>query len=140
METFMSFKKILLVSAASSTLLLTACSNEPASADIEKALIEKHVVEGVMSLDDWNRSNGYKPSDNRYVVDVEYSLKFEQSYDEFAQMLKSEAGGGFTGFATGVALMGVQMEYGKFSKGDVIQGSETLKFVETEQGWQVRED
>ena len=64
-------------------LLASGCGKSvPDNAEIE-ALLRDHVLSDglgdLFALDAFNRTNGFRESDNVYIVDVEYDLVFQKS-------------------------------------------------------------
>lgn len=133
--------------------MLSACSNKPGSSVVNEAMEQyatEQGIEGVFEVTDTERTNGYQLNDF-YVVEFNYELTGQMSLDEAVTYLNNEVqksepttmaeqmAKGLMGLASNVGLikMGLSEQYGNFAKGDKITGSGKLKFIQTENGWQL---
>jgi hypothetical protein len=123
------------------TLLLWGCSGKPKDAEIE-GLVRDHVLsEGLgdlFRLENFSRTNGFRESDNVYVVDVEYDLVFQKSFVEVVREIRANPTGPQYGvFGSKLILTAIQSNFGQFEAGDKIHKAEKITLHNTEKGWRL---
>ncbi len=121
-------------------LLASGCGKSvPDNAEIE-ALLRDHVLSDglgdLFALEGFNRTNGFRESDNVYIVDVEYDLVFQKSFIEVVREIRENPTGPQYGmFGSKLLLVAIESNFGQFEVGDRIHKSEKLRLHHTEQGW-----
>jgi hypothetical protein len=127
--------------AALVTLLLWGCASKPQDDEIESLVREAVLSEGLgglFSLENYTRTNGFRESDNVYVVDVEYDLVFQKSFIEVVREIRADPTGPQYGiFGSKLILSAIQSNFGQFEAGDKIHKAEKVTLHNTEQGWRV---
>ena len=122
-------------------IFLTACSDVPADAEIE-AMVREHVLsegfDDLFALENFARTNGFRESDNVYIVDVEYDLVFQKSFIEVVREIRADPTGPQYGlFGSRLLLSAIQSNFGQFEVGDRIHKKEKMRLHKTEKGWLV---
>ena len=125
-------------------LVLSACSpGLPKDAAIETMVRERVLDEGLgqlFAMDGFTRTNGFRESDNVYIVDVEYDLVFQKSFIEVVREIRQNPTGPQYGmFGSRVILAAIQSNFGQFDAGDRLHKKEKYRLHNTEQGWQLAE-
>jgi hypothetical protein len=132
-------KTVLAVALA--TLLLWGCASKPQDDEIERLVREAVLTEGLgdlFSFENYTRTNGFRESDNVYVVDVEYDLVFQKSFVEVVREIRADPTGPQYGiFGSKLILNAIQSNFGQFEAGDKIHKDEKITLHNTEQGWRV---
>ena len=132
-------KRILAVAVAA--LLLWGCSSKPKDAEIESLVREAVLSEGLgdlFSLENFARTNGFRESDNVYIVDVEYDLVFQKSFVEVVREIRADPTGPQYGmFGSKLILTAIQSNFGDFEAGDRLHKAEQITLHNTEKGWRV---
>ena len=132
-------KRILV--AAVATLLLWGCGSKPKDAEIESLVRAEVLSEGLgdlFSLENFTRTNGFRQSDNVYVVDVEYDLVFQKSFVEVVREIREDPTGPQYGmFGSKLILTAIQSNFGQFEAGDKLHKAEKITLHNTEKGWQI---
>ncbi|MDJ0779550.1 MAG: hypothetical protein QNJ85_16905 [Gammaproteobacteria bacterium] len=124
------------------TLALGACSPSlPKDAAIE-AMVRERVLDDALgqlfALDGFTRTNGFRESENVYIVDVEYDLVFQKSFIEVVREIRQNPTGPQYGmFGSRVILAAIQSNFGQFEAGDRLHKVEKYRLHNTEQGWQI---
>ncbi len=132
-------KRILIVAVA--TLLLWGCASKPEDREIESLVREAVLTEGLgdlFRLENFTRTNGFRESDNVYVVDVEYDLVFQKGFVEVVSEIRANPTGPQYGvFGSKLILTAIQSNFGQFEAGDKIHKAEKITLHNTEKGWRV---
>ncbi len=123
-------------------LVLTACTPAlPKDADIETMVRERVLDNGLSHLfafDGFAKTNGFRESDNVYIVDVEYDLVFQKSFIEVVREIRQNPTGPQYGvFGSRVILAAIESNFGNFNAGDRLHKKEKYRLHNTEQGWQL---
>ena len=125
-------------------IVLTACSpGLPKDAAIEAMVRDRVLNDGLghlFALDGFIKTNGFRESENVYVVDVEYDLVFQKSFIEVVREIRQNPTGPQYGmFGSRVILAAIQSNFGQFDAGDRLHKREKYRLHNTEQGWQLAE-
>ena len=92
----------------------------------------------VFTQEDFKKVNGFRESDNVYVVDVEYDLVFQKSFVEVVREIRENPTGPQYGmFCSKLVLAAIQSNFGQFSAGDKLHKQDSITLHNTEQGWQL---
>ena len=122
-------------------LSLGACSGLPEEQQIEKMVRDNLLTEGLgdlFELKDFKKVNGFRESENVYVVDVEYDLEFRKSFTDVVREIRANPTGPQYGmFGSKLVLAAIQSNFGQFDVGDRIHKSEKVRLHRTENGWQL---
>ncbi len=125
-------------------LSLTACHKLPHDQKVE-TLVTEHVLtsgfEDLFIVENFAKINGFQPSDNTYIVDVEYDLVFQKSFmDVVEEIGKNPTGPQYGVFGARFILAAIESNFGQFEVGDRISKKEKVTLIRTtEKGWQVAE-
>lgn len=121
--------------------LLSACSGVPGDEEIEILVRDNLLTDGLgdlFSLENFQKTNGFRESDNVYIVDVEYDLVFQKSFIDVVKEIRANPSGPQYGmFGSKLVLTAIQSNFGQFEVGDKIQKVEKVRLHRTEQGWQI---
>lgn len=134
------FRNLLL--ALTVGLLLVGCQKLPGDHDIEQ-LVTEHVLtsgfEDLFVVENFAKTNGFQPSDNTYIVDVEYDLVFQKSFmDVVEEISKNPTGPQYGVFGAKLILVAIESNFGQFEVGDRVNKKEKVTLIRTtEKGWQV---
>lgn len=132
-------KRILVVALA--TLLLWGCAVKPGDDEVESLVREAVLSEGLgdlFHLENFVRTNGFRESDNVYIVDVEYDLVFQKSFVEVVREIRDNPTGPQYGmFGSKLILAAIQSNFGQFEAGDKLHKAEKITLHNTEKGWRV---
>ena len=130
-----------ILSVALAALLLAGCSNKPGDEEIESLLREEVLSEGLgdlFTLENFSRTNGFRESDNVYIVDVEYDLVFQKGFAEVVEEIRADPTGPKYGvFGSKLILAAIQSSFGQFEAGDKIHKPEKVTLHNTEKGWRI---
>ena len=122
-------------------LSLVACSGLPEDRQIEKMVRESLLTDGLGDLfevRDFKKVNGFRESENVYVVDVEYDLEFRKSFTEVVREIRANPTGPQYGmFGSKLVLAAIQSNFGQFEVGDRLHKIEKVRLHRTESGWQI---
>ena len=122
-------------------VLLSACSGIPEDKEIETMVRDNLLTDGLgdlFVLTNFKKTNGFRESDNVYIVDVEYDLEFQKSFIDVVKEIRADPTGPQYGmFGSKVVLSAIQSNFGQFDVGDKIHKSEKVRLHNTEQGWQI---
>ena len=125
------------------SVLLAACSGVPDDKDIETMVRTTLLTDGLddlFTMENFNKANGFRKSDNVYIVDVEYDLVFQKSFiDVVREIRKDPTGPQYGMFGSKFILTAIQSNFGQFETGDRIHKAEKITLHKTEKGWQVAE-
>jgi hypothetical protein len=120
-------------------LLVSACSNTPKNEEIEALLRDSILSDGLgdlFALEGFTRTNGFRESDNVYIVDVEYDLVFQKSFADVVSEIRANPTGPQYGmFGSKLLLAAIQSNFGQFEVGDRIHKRATIRLHHTEKGW-----
>jgi hypothetical protein len=122
-------------------VLLAACSGVPESREIESMLRDSILSDGLgdlFVLEKFTKTNGFRESDNVYIVDVEYDLVFQKSFIEVVREIRANPAGPQYGmFGSKLVLTAIQSNFGQFDAGDRIHKQDKIRLHKTERGWQL---
>ena len=119
-------------------LLLAACANRPGDRDIERQITERLLREGgsLYIVENFRKTNGFEPSQNVYVAEVEYDLVFQKSLADLALNLRDRS----DPLLAGLDLVALGLKYGQFQAGERRPRAEKATFHKTERGWLLQND
>ncbi len=119
-------------------LLLAACANRPGDGDIQRQVTERLLSEGgsLYAIESFHKTNGFEPSQNVYVAEVEYDLVFQKSLADLALNLRDRS----DPLLAGLDLMALGLKYGQFQAGERRHRTEKVTFHKTERGWLLQND
>lgn len=133
-------KKIILVLLA---FLVVSCSGVPDNREIETMVRVSLLTDGLddlFTMENFTKANGFRQSDNVYIVDVEYDLVFQKSFaDVVREIRKDPTGPQYGMFGSKFILTAIQSNFGQFETGDRIHKTEKITLHQTEKGWQIAE-
>ncbi len=113
----------------------------PGDEEIEILVRDNLLTDGLgdlFSLESFNKTNGFRESDNVYIVDVEYDLVFQKSFIDVVKEIRANPTGPQYGmFGSKLVLTAIQSNFGQFEVGDKIHKVEKVRLHRTEQGWQI---
>jgi hypothetical protein len=123
-------------------LFLGACTAVvPKDAEIETMVRDNLLTDGLgdlFVLKNFKKVNGFRESDNVYIVDVEYDLEFQKSFIEVVKEIRANPTGPQYGmFGSKLLLSAIQSNFGQFDAGDKIHKMEKIRLHNTENGWQL---
>ena len=128
---------LLLIAALS----LAACTGTPEDREIETLVRNDVLAEGLgdlFRLENFSRTNGFRESDNVYIVDVEYDLVFQKSFVEVVREIRADPTGPQYGmFGSKLILAAIQSNFGQFEAGDRLHKVEKVTLHNTEKGWRL---
>ena len=121
------------------TLLLWGCSGKPGDDEVEGLVRNDVLTEGLgVLLENFTRTNGFRESDNVYIVDVEYDLVFQKSFVEVVREIRQNPTGPQYGvFGSKLILTAIESNFGQFEAGDRIHKAEKITLHNTEKGWRL---
>ena len=129
------------ISIALLTVLLGACSGPPEDKAIEAMLRDSILSDGLgdlFVLENFSKTNGFRESDNVYIVDIEYDLVFQKSFIEVMREIRAEPTGPQYGmFGSKLVLAAIESNFGQFDAGDRIHKVDKVTLHKTEKGWQL---
>ncbi len=119
-------------------LLLAACANRPGDGDIQRQVTERLLSEGgsLYAIESFHKTNGFEPSQNVYIAEVEYDLVFQKSLADLALNLRDRS----DPLLAGLDLMALGLKYGQFQAGERRHRTEKVTFHKTERGWLLQND
>jgi hypothetical protein len=122
-------------------VFLSACSGIPEDKEIETMVRDNLLTDGLgdlFVLKNFRKANGFRESENVYIVDVEYDLEFQKSFIDVVKEIRANPTGPQYGtFGSKFVLTAIQSNFGQFDVGDKIHKSEKVRLHNTEQGWQI---
>ena len=122
-------------------VLLSACSGLPGDEEVESLVRDNLLTDGLgdlFSLENFHKTNGFRESDNVYIVDVEYDLVFQKSFIDVVKEIRADPTGPQYGmFGSKLVLTAIQANFGQFEVGDKIHKVEKVRLHRTEKGWQI---
>lgn len=132
-------KKLILLVLLS--LALAGCSGVPDDLAIETMVRERTLTDGLGDLfvmEKFAKTNGFRESDNVYIVDVEYDLVFQKSFIDVVREIRADPTGPQYGmFGSKLVLTAIQSNFGQFEVGDRVHKKEKVRLHKTEKGWQL---
>ena len=119
-------------------LLLAACANRPGDSDIQRQVTERLLGQdgSLYVVENFRKTNGFEPSQNVYVAEVEYNLVFQKSLADLALNLRDRN----DPLLAGLDLVALGLKYGQFQAGERRHRSERVTFHKTERGWLLQTD
>lgn len=121
--------------------ILLACTSLPDDVEIEEIFTQHKLSDGfgdLFSVQAFKKTNGFHKSDNVYIVDVEYDLKFKKGLGDVLEEISEDPVGPQYGvFGSKFIAYTIKANYGNFSAGDRIHREEKITLIKTEQGWQL---
>jgi len=121
--------------------LLSACSGVPDANKVETLVRDNLLTDGLgdlFVLENFIKANGFRESDNVYIVDVEYDLVFQKSFIDVVKEIRADPTGPQYGtFGSKLLLSAIQSNFGQFDVGDKIHKMEKVRLHHTEKGWQI---
>lgn len=122
--------------------VLSACSGVvPDDRQIETLVRDNLLTDGLgdlFALENFSKANGFRESDNVYIVDVEYDLVFQKSFVDVVKEIRANPTGPQYGmFGSKLVLSAIQSNFGQFDVGDKIHKVEKVRLHRTEKGWQI---
>lgn len=122
-------------------ILVSACSGLPEDREIETMVRDNLLTDGLgdlFVLKNFKKSNGFRESENVYIVDVDYDLEFQKSFIDVVKEIRADPTGPQYGmFGSKFVLSAIQSNFGQFEVGDIIHKSEKVRLHNTEKGWQI---
>lgn len=123
-------------------VVLGACTGViPDDREIETLVRDNLLTDGLgdlFELQNFKKTNGFRESENVYIVDVEYDLEFQKSFVEVVKEIRSDPTGPQYGmFGSKLVLSAIQSNFGQFDKGDKIHKVDKVTLHKTEQGWRL---
>ncbi len=123
------------------SLTLVGCQKLPNDNTVE-TLVTAHVLssgfEDLFAVENFAKTNGFQPSDNIFIVDVEYDMVFQKSFmDVVEEISKNPTGPQYGVFGAKFILAAIESNFGQFEVGDRINKKEKVTLLRTENGWQV---
>ncbi|MBT8437750.1 MAG: hypothetical protein KJP11_10285 [Gammaproteobacteria bacterium] len=123
--------------------LLAACSGVPDNKEIETMVRGSLLTDGLddlFTMENFAKTNGFRESDNVYIVDVAYDLVFQKSFIDVVKEIREDPTGPQYGmFGSKFILTAIQSNFGQFEVGDRIQKTDKVTLHKTENGWQLAE-
>ena len=125
-------------------ILLSACTDvPPKDREIETMVRTSVLSDGfgdLFAFENFERINGFRESDNVYIVDVEYDLVFQKSFIDVVREVRADPTGPQYGlFGSKLLLAAIQSNFGQFEVGDRIHKQRKIRLHKTELGWQIAE-
>ncbi len=119
-------------------LLLAACANRPGDGDIQRQVTERLLGQGgsLYVVENFRKTNGFEPSQNVYIAEVEYDLVFQKSLADLALNLRERN----DPLLAGLDLVALGLKYGQFQAGERRHRAEKVTFHKTERGWLLQND
>ena len=97
-------------------------------------------LDDLFTMENFAKTNGFRESDNVYIVDVEYDLVFQKSFVDVVREIREDPTGPQYGmFGSKFILTAIQSNFGQFEAGDRIQKTDKVTLHKTEKGWQLAE-
>ncbi|MDH3388458.1 MAG: hypothetical protein OEN02_11180 [Gammaproteobacteria bacterium] len=122
-------------------LVVSACTGVPEDREIENLVRDSILTDGLgdlFKMENFNKANGFRESENVYIVDVEYDLVFQKSFIEVVREIRANPTGPQYGtFGSKLLLSAIQSNFGQFKVGDRIHKEAKITLHNTEKGWQL---
>jgi len=123
------------------SVILGACSGVPEDKAIETMVRDNILSDGLgdlFVLENFTKTNGFRESDNVYIVDIEYDLVFQKSFSEVMREIRADPTGPQYGmFGSKLVLTAIQSNFGQFEAGDRIHKMDKVTLHKTEKGWRL---
>lgn len=123
------------------SIVLGACSGVPEDKAIETMVRDRILSDGLgdlFALENFTRTNGFRESDNVYIVDIEYDLVFQKGFSDVMREIRADPTGPQYGiFGSKLVLTAIQSNFGQFEAGDRIHKVDKVTLHKTEKGWQL---
>ena len=123
------------------SVTLGACSGVPEVKAIETMVRDRVLGDGLgdlFKLENFTKTNGFRESDNVYIVDIEYDLVFQKSFSDVMREIRADPTGPQYGmFGSKLVLAAIQSNFGQFEVGDRIHKADKVTLHKTEQGWRL---
>ena len=123
------------------SVILGACSGVPEDKAIETMVRDNILSDGLgdlFVLENFTKTNGFRESDNVYIVDIEYDLVFQKSFSDVMREIRADPTGPQYGmFGSKLVLTAIQSNFGQFEAGDRIHKMDKVTLHKTEKGWQL---
>ena len=130
-----------LVVIALFSVILGACSGVPEDKAIETMVRDNILSDGLgdlFELENFTKTNGFRESDNVYIVDIEYDLVFQKSFIDVMREIRANPTGPQYGmFGSKLVLTAIQSNFGQFEVGDRIHKVDKVTLHKTEKGWRL---
>ena len=122
-------------------VFLSACNGVPKDKEIESIVRSDILSDGfddLFAVENFAKNNGFRESDNVYIVDVEYDLVFLKSFIDVVREISNDPTGPQYGLlGSKFILASIQSNFGQFEVGDRIHKTDKITLHKTEKGWQV---
>jgi len=122
-------------------VVLGACSGVPEDKAIATMVRDSILSDGLgdlFVLENFSKTNGFRESDNVYIVDIEYDLVFQKSFSDVMREIRADPTGPQYGmFGSKLVLTAIQSNFGQFEVGDRIHKVDKVTLHKTEKGWQL---
>ena len=122
-------------------VFLSGCSGLPEEKAIETMVRDNLLTDGLgdlFEMKNFRKTNGFRESENVYIVDVEYDLEFRKSFIDVVREIRANPTGPQYGiFGSKLILTAIQSNFGQFDVGDKIHKTEQIKLHRTENGWRL---
>ncbi len=126
---------------AALVLFLSACSGVPENKEIESMVRDDLLSDGLGDLflmENFSKTNGFRQSENVYIVDVEYDLVFQKSFVDVVREIRADPTGPQYGLlGSKFILTAIQSNFGQFEAGERIHRQASITLHNTEKGWQI---
>ncbi len=123
------------------TIFLAGCSGLPEETEIESMVRDNLLTDGLgdlFEMKNFRKTNGFRESENVYVVDVEYDLEFQKSFIDVVREIRANPTGPQYGvFGSKLVLAAIQSNFGQFDVGDKIHKVDKIRLQRTENGWRM---
>ncbi len=123
-------------------LMLNGCGDKikiPQDQAIETLVRDSLLTDGLgdlFTIENFAKTNGFRESENVYIVDVKYDLVFQKSFIDVVREIRADPTGPQYGvFGSKFILSAIQSNFGQFDVGDRIQKVDKIRLHNTEQGW-----
>lgn len=134
-------------------IMISACSDRPSGSVITSAIedyADSESIDGVFVVKNAKKNNGYM-LDEFYNLEISYDRYCLVGIDEAISIMNQELASakptnlaegltlGVFGMASGTGMLKLALanEYGYFSKGETLHETATIRFIKTDNGWQV---
>jgi hypothetical protein len=129
-----------LISSVVLVLFLSACSNKPGDAEIEKQ-IKASLMEGggelyeVVSV---QKVNGREVSEKEYLAEAECELRFKVGLRDLRQQAHQSSRDWVAQIEAMAEIELLEEMFGPFNAGDVKKVKDVFAFAKTEKGWMLQ--
>ena len=124
------------------SILSSACTKVvPGDGEVETMVRASLLTDGLgdlFVLENFAKTNGFRESDNVYIVDIEYDLVFQKNFVDVVREIRDDPTGPQYGmFGSKFILTAIQSNFGQFEAGDRIHKNDKFTLHNTEKGWQI---